>query len=459
MGVLSQIGALLGISAYEAPPAKGLPTLDSPQVKAVRKALGGQLVPLYETPTRLYLADLESASHAADQGMMAQAAAICRSIRRDGVVSGLLATRTSGLVRLPKRFRGNKAVKQALERADGITCRSVFDDLCPSSELALIAADGILLGVGFGMLVPVEGREFRVLVRVDPQALYYQWNENRWYFMSAAGRIPITPGDGTWVMHVPGGRMSPWQHGLWLALGQAYIQKQHAMMHRANFSAKLANPARVATSPIGASDDQAAGWLEQVMGWSTNSTFQTPPGYDVKILETNGQGFKVFKEEIETCDNEMVIALAGQTVTTDGGTGFANADIHKSIRADLIKETADALAYTINTQVLPQFVVETMGEDALEQGGATVEWDVTPPKDNELAAKAVKAFGEGLTALTAALQPYGLAPDVASMCVAFNIPLAGDETGDGTVDVESPLPEPAEDADAVDVEFDEEDTE
>src|SRR6185503_11132817 len=108
--------------------------------------------------------------------------------------------------------------------------------------------------------------------------------------------------------------------------------------------------------------------------------FGMTPGYDVKLLESNGRGFECFNTTIDRADKEMIVAVAGQVVTTDGGAGFQNSDIHKTIRADLIKDTADGLAYTLNTQGIPPWVVERFGEDRLA-GSAVVEWDVTPPKD------------------------------------------------------------------------------
>ena len=436
------IDALLGISAYQKPPPSAGPSLDSPQVERLRETLGGQISPLPQTQTRWYLRDLEAAVHHADAGDLSSAARLYRSFRRDGVLSGLLATRTGGLVRLPKRFRGDAEVKDALEKTDGLNSRSVFDDMFPSSELALLAADGIALGVGVAELVPVEGRDFPVLVRIDPEFLRYRWNENRWYYVSIAGLIPITPGDGRWVLHVPGGRMAPWQHGLWQALGASWINKSHAVMHRANFSAKLANPARVAVAPNGATEAQRQGFLDKLIAWGVNSVFEMPPGWDAKLIESNGRGFEVFQAEIATCDNEIIIALAGQQVTTTGGTGFANADIHKSIRADLIKETADSLSYTINTQGIPQFVAMRWGADKMQEGGAIVEWIVDPPKDVKNEADSLKAFAEAITALTPALLVYKRAVDVGALCTRFGLPIMQDSDGDGNPDDEGvELPE------------------
>jgi phage gp29-like protein len=274
-------------------------------------------------------------------------------------------------------------------------------------------------------LVPVEGRDYPVLVRLDPRFLTYRWNENRWYFRSFMGLIPITPGDGRWVLHTPGGRNTPWQHGLCWALGRAWVRKTHAALHRDNWEAKLANPARVAKAPAGASDEQRQGWFQKVAAWGVNTVFSMPAGYDVALLESNGRGWESFLKTIEEQTREIQIALAGQTVTTDGGAGFSNSDIHKSIRADLIKE--------LNTQAIPAFVLSRFGEDALTRC-PVMSWDVTPPRDLKAEAEAMNTAGMALRMLTEALEAHGIQVDASAFCSKFGIPVRGDVDGDGKPD-------------------------
>lgn len=428
--------ALLGISAYQPPPNVLGPALDSRAVEQIREALGGQIQPVATSQVRWYLADLEAAEYAADYGDMRQIARLMRAARRDGVVSGVLSTRTGGLVRLPKRFRGDEEIVSALKAGTSgleVEPRAVFDEMFPPQELALLAGDGELCGVGVGELVPVKGRKYPVLVRLDPEFLVYRWADNTWYYRSVAGLLPITPGDGKWILHTPGGRIAPWQHGLWKAIGRAYIRKEHAALNKDNWESKLANPARVAKAPAAATDEQIEGWFRKVAAWGINTVFAMKPGYDVALLESNGRGWESFIKTIADQNNEIIIALAGQTVTTDGGTGFANADIHKSIRADLIKKTADDLAFTINTQGIPAFVVNGWGIDALKRS-PVVEWDVTPPKDLAAQAQSLVSIANAITTLTEALAASGRQPDVASICSMYGVPILGDRDGDGNAD-------------------------
>lgn len=418
MGLRDRVAALLGISAYAAQmPAAAIS--DESLIESVREHAGGNLQRLPTTQTRWYLRDLERAQSLADSGDLSVAAQLCAAFRTDGTIGGLLGTRTSGLVSLPKRYRGKAGIVEALTAET--STRSVFDEMFPPSELALLDADGVNLGVGVAELVPVRGRDYPVMVRLEPEFLRYRWNDGRWYFNSIAGALPITPGDGRWILHVPGGRQTPWRHGNWRALGRSFINKEHALLHRSNYSGKLANPARLAFAPAGATEQQRIGFLARLIAWGVNSVFELPPGWDAKLLESNGRGWEVFTKEIETSDLEAMISLAGQIVTVTGGTGFANADIHKTIRADIIKTDGDGLSYTLNTQGIPQFVIRGWGEDALAET-ARVEWDTKPPKDQAQEANALTSAANAIERLAAVLSQHERGINVDELIARFGIP-------------------------------------
>jgi hypothetical protein len=363
----------------------------------------------------------------ADGGDLSGAAKLYRALRRDGVIHGLLSTCTGGLVRMRRKFSGDPAVTAWLE--GGPSCRPMFDELFPPSELALLAADGRVLGVGVGEMLPTPdgGRRF---CRLDPEFLRYDWSEDAWYYHSTTGRERVTPGDGRWILHCPGGRQEPWAHGLWASLGRGYIAKEHAFFHRENYSAKLANPARVAVAPLGSTEAQRQSWFQKVMAWGVNTVFGMSPGYDVKLLESNGRGYEVFDKSIETSDREFMIAIVGQVVTVTGGAGFANADIHATVRADILEETGDGLSYTVNTQGIPPVIGQRFGAGFQ----ATVAYDTSPIANLKTEAESLSAAAKAVEDLTRALEAHGLTPDAAAIAAKFGVPIAGDLDGDALPD-------------------------
>ncbi len=365
--------------------------------------------------TRWFQSDIEVAIHLADSGDLSMAARLSRSMRRDATYAGLLSTRSGGLMRLPKIFRGTPEVLADLDAQDEV---GLFDRVHSPKELELFAADGIALGVAIGEYVYVAGCDEPTFVRLDPEFLRYRWADNAWFYVSVAGWLRVTPGDGRWVLHMPGGYQQPWTNALWPSLGRAYVAKEHAYSYRENYSGKIANPARVAVAPEGAGEKQKKSFWDKVLGWGLNTVFGLPPGWDVRLIESNGRGYEVFSETITSANEEFMIGVAGQTVSTTGGAGFQNSDIHATIRTDLIQGDGDALAATLNIQGMRPLINRLYGAGAR----GMVAWDTRPPADRKAEADAMSAAAAAINATNTALAPYGLRVDAKEMVTRFKIP-------------------------------------
>jgi hypothetical protein len=53
------------------------------------------------------------------------------------------------------------------------------------------------------------------------------------------------------------------------------------------------------------------------MAWGVNTVFGLTPGYDVKLLESNGRGYECFIKTIAEANNDMIVSVAGQVVAVD----------------------------------------------------------------------------------------------------------------------------------------------
>ncbi len=415
--------------AVAAAPAGGL----TPRRRTARHP---RITPLPVNVTRWLQADVEMAAIRAASGDMTTAAQLYRCFARDGMIQ-LLGTRSGGLIRLLKQIKGTPAAVAMLQGEGGK--KGIFNKIFPPSELTKLAEDGVVLGIGVAEFVQTDGDPYPHLVRLDPEFLIYRFNEDRWYYRTNSRLEPIIPGDGRWVLHTPKGQSEPWNHGIWQALARAYVAKEHGFLHRENYAGKVANPARVAVSPQGASDEQKQGWFQKVMAWGVNTVFGMTPGYDVKLLESNGRGHEVFQTIKADANEEIMVAICGQIVTVTGGAGFSNADIHATIRTDLIQGDGSALGDTLDTQALPAVLITYVGPGE----EATVEWDTRPPVDLKAAAEALQAAAKAIVDLSAALAPNNLPLDVKEICARYRVPIKGDVNGDAIPDelaVEADLP-------------------
>jgi len=227
--------------------------------------------------------------------------------------------------------------------------------------------------------------------------------------------------------------LTPWRAGIWAAAGRAYINKAHAMSYRANYAAKLANPARVAKAPLGATQAEREGFFRRIMAWATNTVIELPPGWEADILESNGRGWDVFQEEINTCDHEYMVAIEGQTMTTTGGEGFANGAIGENQTNTLTQEMAETWAYTVNTQILPQFGMMGWGSASLNDP-CVLELSAKKPADREKQARIMKEVGEAIKSINESARPYELKVDAEEIFTQFEIPYES-----GAIEVENPL--------------------
>lgn len=368
------------------------------------------------TRTRWFQSDVEEAIIAADLGNLKAAGNANEALMRDGTFAGLMSTRAGGLLRLPRIFRGTAAVVADLETTDDGT--GLFDRVFPPAELESFEADAICIGIAIGEMVPIPDQDEPIFVRLDPQFLVYRFEEDRWYYSSIGGMLPVTPGDGRWVLHTYGGYLNPWRRGLWAGAMRAFVAKEHAYLYRENFSGKLANPARVAKSPLGATDSQNLDMLTNLIRWGVNTCFTLPQGWDVDIIESNGRGYEVFQQTIESSDQEFMIMIAGQLVTVTGGAGFANANIHATIRSDLIQKDGILLAATLNEQALRPLINLLYGCGS----SGTIAWDTTPPIDLKAKADAFTAAAGAISSLNEALAPYGEKVDARELVKSYKIP-------------------------------------
>jgi hypothetical protein len=114
-----------------------------------------------------------------------------------------------------------------------------------------------------------------------------------------------------------------------------------------------------------------------------------------------------------------MVALAGQIVTVTGGAGFANADIHATIRSDLIQDDGDGLASTLNDQAMPFVVNHLFGGDSR----ASVAWDTKPPADLNAEATAISAAAKAIGRREHRAPPYGMRVDAKEIATRFKMPV------------------------------------
>jgi hypothetical protein len=404
---------------------------ESPQ--DVRKRNNGRLNTPRTPLLDVYADEINGALQLLNTGDFTQAARISAlALSTDGWISGVFGTFTASITSLPRKFVGDQEIKRDLSVGyagiDGDP-RSLFDAIVRPSVFSSLLVDCRMLGVGVGELSWLPDLDYPIVARLDPQFLRLDRYSNTWMFLCDTGKwLEITPGDGRWILLTPGGASEPWHGGIWAAVARDYSRKTEALLNLDAWQRKNASPIRLGTLPAGAIAQDYDDYLDQLIEWSgTNTSAVLPPGYDAKLLETNGVGYQAYVASVKMANESLTVAIAGQLITTTGSQGFANGDMGLTIRGDLTKRYACDIANDITDQVLPYVVASRYG--SVDRKVALV-LETDPPKDKAAVAQAVITSSNAITAVVAAYQAAKAAglqmdpPDVHELMQQLGIPQA-----------------------------------
>ncbi|MFT3773003.1 MAG: hypothetical protein QM820_47070 [Minicystis sp.] len=306
-------------------------------------AYGIQRRPLYVS-TRYQPRDRDEILAACESGQLLRLAFFLDFLKQDGLVSGLMGTRTGGLLRQPVLYSGDPFLVEQLKGVEPTYDDSglvvdpgkpgLWQRMVPTAELSKILSDGLLAGVGVGELVADE-TGLPVLRHLDLHWVRYDYQLDRWIYQGPGGTYEIVPGDGRWVLFTPKGQRRPWIHAAWFPLAYPVISKAGTALDRLRWQGQLADPLKVIESSKASSPrmrDYLLNFIKEK--WRRSPGIVTLPDEKVYLVESNGRGFDVFSDAEDRADREIQYILSGQTVTGDGNKGFSTGDIYEAIKND-----------------------------------------------------------------------------------------------------------------------------
>lgn len=311
---------------------------------AVRRGITQWRAPVQPIEVQWYLSDIPRLMRELDTGLLRSASMLAEAFKIDGRTQGLLTTRAHGLFSLPSGCTSGPEKKHT-PLAKWFD--KDFSRAFPRDERVAFVLDRITIGIALAEITETPDGKLQV-VRLPPEHLIITPGTSEVRYL---GEL-VEPGNGRWILW-RSTVIAPWRNGIWAALARAFIAKDHAYFLRESYSNTLANPARVAEAPPGSSNEDFEKWFEEVGGWGPNTVLATRDGYTVKIVESNGQGYQVFRATMQDCNEDATFAIAGQTVTAEGTTGFANGEIFSKIRSDLIDGDGAGFCEVVNDQFVP----------------------------------------------------------------------------------------------------------
>lgn len=370
-----------------------------------------------------------AAGASADNGSLQQAADLVEAMFADDRISGVLKTRTHGLLGLPMKFTGgDPAALELLEGKDDQP--GEWWKMHDEAELVKLLSWGITLGVGLAQRIPlprVVGQPHRYRIEVwSPRWLRYRGQSanntgtSAWSVLTENGEQPIVAGDGQWILFLPYGARRPWASGTWNELAIPWLLKRFSLEDRANHSETLGSAIWVGTASTGSTEKQRNRFLGQLRSLGKAAKLVLPNGWDMQLREATGKSWEIYTEQIKWADAAISIALAGQIVTTEGTSGFSTGNIFDNIKGDFIRFDGSRLASTLREQSLEPWAMLNYGA---RDKAPWCEWKTTKPVDLAAMAASIGALGDSITKLDGALKSHGLQVDARALVDEHGIPV------------------------------------
>jgi len=343
-------------------------------------------------------------------GLFDLPAQLVDSITGDSRVHSAMSQRIGGLLgrelnhKIPAKYKDSALAKE---------CLDVWTDHWPSMATEPVLSDMSLWGTTLGFwtgqqLWDTTGPYWLpYLVPWHPRYTYYHWIYRVYVAITLDGQIPITPGDGHWVLHAPHGYYRGWMRGAIRSIAPWWLARNYALRDWARYSERHGMPIGKAVTPFGADPVQIQNYRNDLSQLGQESIIQLPQSpdpvigkYDLEWLETSDQAWDGFEGLIQQCNAEITLAVLGQNLTSEVKEGsFAAARVHADVRQAILEADARALSQTIYTQIARPFAAINFGNPEL---APRCEWDIIPYEDNKMMADTFSAFAMSVNTLRTA---------------------------------------------------------
>jgi hypothetical protein len=333
----------------------------------------------------------DAAQVSAQMGLIRLACDVCDDLLTDDRIAGVLETRTLGMLGLPRMFEGADLPE--------------WESLAPEGELSRLLTWGLFLGIGFAHIEADGSLRWWHSRNFD-----YNRATAEWYVNTSDGRECVT-GSPDWVIYAPYGMTDAALSGIWVSVVLPELVKVYSLHDRARASEVFGSAMVVGKAPEGATEEKRIAWLQKLKQLARSTRLVLPDGYNIELLEAQGQTWGIYQQSIEWADNAITIRIAGQLVTTQGGSAFSRGDIHEKIAKSLLC-FGEA---TFSTCLATQYVPRVWGVVSKPR------WLTVSPDDLIGLGTAIKALADGVAALEPLLSDDGLEVDMPAYCKRFGI--------------------------------------
>ena len=399
------------------------------------KADGWVVQTLHRTGIRWTPGLVRLAKLRASQGDISLAADLVNDLLADDDrIMTVLETRVNGVLSAPIEFEEGQG-RSKRKPVKALEAKEDWWAMFPKPELMLLVIWGITLGAGFGQLVYRDDagnlleRDGRLTPRLEvwhPRAFKYDYPKRTWLLCINGKEIPITPGDGEWIVFCPYGLAGIHTFALWRSLAWLALYKAFAVVD----SARLGEVAciLVASGPPGTKiDKKDRDELSQEL---------KKLGRDAAVVLSGGLGLnniskegahQIYEYQISRADTATAIRVLGQNLSTEvKGGSYAAATAQELVRQDIKEGDEDQICTCLHDQAMVPWSTINFGDPMVAPWPT---WAVKPPENLTKEALRLSASCDAIDKASK-LDPR---VDKLELLKRFKIPLVSDEL---------PAPEP-----------------
>lgn len=167
--------------------------------------------------------------------------------------------------------------------------------------------------------------------------------------------IPLDPGK-FWVLSVGADHDDePYGTGLGHWAYWPVLFKRQGLARWLTFLDRFAQPVAVGTYDSKLDDEsgtQRARLLSALRALRTDSGIALPEGMAITLLEASRSGTADYEAMYRLMDQVLAQVIVGQTMTSESGSSMAQANVHLSVRGDIVKADADLICESLNRTVV-----------------------------------------------------------------------------------------------------------
>lgn len=416
MAILDALKRALGLAPAPdgAPPVAAVPSQQEPLTSVTVSALRAMLD-----------------EH--DRGTFLRSALLADLMRRDADVVGALVQRVLAFQALHTEVEpphGADLASPAEAERWAAACesyRAERDVLIPSGAQVDMLVDACLLGFSLGQLVPTWDEETQRVTRVlEPwpaDATEHDRATGTWYALTLdRGRIPVTPGDGQWVLYTPRGRRAPWLWGAIRCTAEWYVRDSDAAADASRHAEVFGSAIWKAKLPAGARETAPGkSFARSLRTMGRNAVIPCPQGadptssYDVELVEAKADAHAIFEWLLRTGGGRIRLAILGQDLTSQNNLVGTNASSEQGMTTLDRVVRAEGRAWSeCETRQIAAPRAAYLGEPAVR---VCVEAEEEDRRKTD--ADAQKALADA----AAAWRGLGVEVDVEAMARAARIPV------------------------------------